>query len=193
MAYVLINYEILRQNRAMAIAAGDSAKMMEQSLRFSYSANVLFSTIVTKEPGLRTRSGCSPIQSEDYLRALREHVGAGQRTEFVFAVLRNAGPGVATGVKAKVTYHVLDSANPNKRYSVTKEGNAQILERDRALALLVYVSLTPTTDDIVELVEAKVSANDFYRQARGEVPQEQLVDRTGHSVEADPSCILTVR
>lgn len=190
--YALLTYEILVQNRAMATAATETTKISERSLRLSYEPKLHFYTLVTKDPKLSKVSGCRPSPTEDYERALREYVASGQQTEFVFAVVRNIGRGIATSLELTANYDVRDTANPNANYRVTKQAAIQYLEADRAVALLVYISKVPTADDRVQLVLARISASDFYREAQGEPPREDLFDPRHHVVDRDSECLLPV-
>lgn len=125
--YALFTYEILLQNQAMAKAAVDSSALMERSLRFSHTANLLYETINTKNP---TFDGIEdhilPIENSDYRRALSEFNEGQEQKEFVFAVVRNKGQGAATNVKIDVTYNIVDSSNPNRESSVRKLASVQI-------------------------------------------------------------------
>lgn len=189
--YALLTYEILIQNQAMARAAIESSRVMEQSLRFSFSPSILMQTLLTKNPKLTDRE-VTAHKNLDYDRFLREHVGSETQTEFVFTTVRNVGRGAATKVKLSVTFRIRDTANPNQTYTVTKEMQLPLLESGQAVAVPVYLSRTPTADDHVELVVARITYGDFYRDALGETPIELEVVRESHSVERDNECILKV-
>jgi hypothetical protein len=47
--YVLLTFEILVENQAMARATKDSSSLMEKSLRFPSSAHLSFRTVGTKD------------------------------------------------------------------------------------------------------------------------------------------------
>ena len=190
--YALTTYEILLQNRAMARSAAESARIMEQQLRFSGSANLFFSTLNTKEPALREK-GYEPFRDDEYRNeALREHAPREQQREYVFAVVRNVGPGTATTVAIDATYRVRDTANPNRTYTRTRVANIQILESNKAIAVFVYVARAPTHDDEVQLVRATVRASDLYRDALGIAAVEKVITPENHEVEIDPECVLRV-
>jgi|SRR5271170_702857 len=55
--YALFTYEILLENQMMARAASDSSTLMERSLRFSHTANLLYQTINTKDPTFTAAAG----------------------------------------------------------------------------------------------------------------------------------------
>jgi hypothetical protein len=190
--YALFTYEILLQNQAMAQAATDSTKVMERSLRFSYAPNLLYTTLNTKDPTLKSRKGFAAINNEDYERALKELAGGGQQMEFVFAVVQNVGRGPATNLRINAQYSVSDTSNPNKNYSIKKDASVQILQPENAIALCIYVSKVPTADDRVELVYAHLRTSDFYRDALGEPAQETKAEPKNHHFESEPGCILRI-
>jgi hypothetical protein len=163
---------------------------MERSLRFSYAPNLLYRTINTKDPTLGSKKGFMAFDNEDYQGALREHSSGGQPKEFVFAVVQNVGRGPATNLVVEAQYDVRDSTNPMKNYSVKREASIPILEPDKAVALCVYVSKVPTSDDRVELISATFAASDFYRDAMREPAQEIKVVPGNHHFESEPGCIV---
>jgi hypothetical protein len=189
--YALITYEILLQNHAMARAATESTRVMERSLRFSYAPNLLFRTLNTKDPKLRTRDGFTPLDTQDYRRAMTEY-NEGQQTEFVFAVVQNVGRGSATNVSVEAKYTILDSSNANRSYSITKQASVQILPSNQAIALCVFVSKVPTGDDRVELISASVTASDYYRDALREPLERIEIDPTTHRAESEPTCVIQI-
>jgi hypothetical protein len=134
--YALLTYEILLQNQAMAQAAVDSTKLTERGLRFSYTPNLLYKTLNTKDPEFRSGKGISPIDNEDYRNALAEQ-STGEH-EFVFAVIENVGHGAATNLKIDVEYKIVDSSNLNKKYVVPKQTSVQILQPGKAVALCIF-------------------------------------------------------
>ena len=78
--YAFFTYAIMRQNKTLAEAAMQSARTMEQSLRFSHAANLLFFTRNTKDPTFQGETSLTPIGTEEYRHVLREHQkGAGQK------------------------------------------------------------------------------------------------------------------
>ena len=191
--YALLTFGILLQNRAMAQAATDSTRVMERSLRFSYSPNLLYMTLSTKDPRFQAREGFAPLDNEDLKRALREYTEGQQQTEFVFAVVHNVGRGSATNLNMDVQYSVWDTSSPNASYSVAKQATVPILESGNAVALYIYVSKVPTGDDRVEMTSATLTASDFYRDALGEPPQKITIDRRHHHTESEPSCVIRLR
>jgi hypothetical protein len=191
--YAALTFEILRQNQAMAEAAVQSTSMMERNLRFSYAANLIFSSVVVKNPNLAGRMGCKIADNEDHRRATREFTGTGQQMEFVFAVVRNVGRGPATKILIETSYRVRDSANPNQTYLVQKSARIPLLESDSEVALTIYISRTPTADDLVQLVEAKTSFSDSYRDALSEPLRTSLVNPEESAVEIAQDCILRVK
>jgi len=136
--YALITYEMLLQNQTMAQAAGDSTKVMERTLRFSYAPNLLYRTLNTKDPTLQTGKGFTPFNNDDYTRALREFNEGGQPKEFVFAIIQNVGRGPATNLTMEAKYNVWDTNNPNKNYSVNRTASMQILEPNNSVAVCIY-------------------------------------------------------
>jgi hypothetical protein len=192
--YALFTYEILLQNQAMAKAAVDSTALTERSLRFSYTENLTFRTVNTKDPLFPKSSyRVTPVDNEDFRRAVDERSGEGQQGEFVFAVVRNVGRGAATDLLIEAEYRVTDSSNINKNVSVTKQAIVQILEPDCAIALCIFVSKVPTRDDKVELVWAATTSSNFYRDALKEHAQKIAVDPDSHHTECEPTCILRLK
>lgn len=188
--YALFTYEILLQNQEMAKAAVDSSKVMERSLRFSHSPNLLYQTINTKDPTFQAKAAfLTPIDNDDYKRARAELTGGGQK-EFVFAVVQNKGQGAATNLNIDTVYNITDSSNPNRNTSVTRKGSSQILEAGKAVALCIFISKVPTADDQVALVSARLTTSDFYRDAINEPAQQIDVDIHKHHVESEPDCVV---
>jgi hypothetical protein len=182
--YALFTYEILLQNQTMAKAALDSSALMERSLRFSHTANLLYETINTKDPTFKSTEGSVvPIENGDYKRALTEFSEGGEQKEFVFAVVKNKGQGAATNVSIEVTYNITDSSSPNRDSSVTKHASVQILEPKKGVALCIFISKVPTPDDRVSLVSARLTAGDFYRDAIKEPLQQINIDPRAHHIE----------
>jgi hypothetical protein len=73
--YALVTYEILLENRTMAKAASDSTKLMERSLRFSHSPNLIYQTVNTKDPTFKGAAGAIvPIDNSDYKLALAQFI-----------------------------------------------------------------------------------------------------------------------
>lgn len=183
--YALLTYE-------MASSTTQSTTIMERSLRFSYAANLLFRTLNTKDPTFKDKAGLRPIDSEEYRRAIREYVEGQSQTEFVFVVVQNLGRGAATNVAVDVRYEVVDGSSANKRYSVERRASEQILRPDEAVALFVFVSKVPTSDDRVKLISARISASDYYRDAVGERPHNLEVNWETHHTESDTGCVIKV-
>ncbi|MFL6314532.1 MAG: hypothetical protein ACJ71W_20700 [Terriglobales bacterium] len=191
--YVLVTYEILLQNQRMAKAAVESSTLMERSVRFSHTPNLLFETINTKDPTFKTNVGSlTPIDNDDYKRALAEFNSGGQQKEFVFAVVKNRGQGAATNLNIEAVYHITDSSNPNRDASVTKKASVQILEPGKAVALCIFISKVPTADDRVLLESAQMTTSDFYRDAISEPAQQVDVDTHKHHVESESGCVVRV-
>jgi hypothetical protein len=191
--YALFTYEMLLQNQAMAKAAVESSTLMERSLRFSHTPNLIYQTFNTKDPTFAAKASfLTPIDNQDYKRALTEFGGGGQQKEFVFAVIQNKGQGAATNLSIDTVYNITDSSNPNRDTSVTKQASVQILEAGKAIALCIFISKVPTADDRVVLVSARLTTSDFYRDAIEEPPQQVDVDVNRHHVELDPACVVRV-
>jgi hypothetical protein len=190
--YALITYEILLRNSDMAKAASESTALMERSLRFSFAPNLLFRTLSTKDPKLQNREGFTPFQNEDYRIAMRQYSEGQQQTEFVFAVVQNVGRGSATNLSIEAQYRIRDSSSANPSYSVTKQASVQILPSDEAIAVYIFVSRVPTTDDRVELISASVTASDYYRDALHEPLLKMNIDRDTHRTESDPTCVIPI-
>jgi|SRR5882672_10335170 len=189
--YALFTFEILLQNQAMAKAAVDSTALTEKSLRFSYTENLTYRTVNTKEPLFRKSSHrVAPVDNEDYRRAVDEQSSEGQQSEFVFAVVRNVGRGAATNLAIEAQYRVTDSSSVNKDITVTKQAVVQILEPDSAVALCIFVSRVPTRDDKVDLVWATMTTSNFYRDALNELPQKIVLDPDSHHTDCEPTCIV---
>jgi len=186
--YALFTYEILLQNQTMAKAALDSAKFMEQSLRFSHSPNLIYKTINTKDPTFK--GNLTPIENDDYSRVLAEFSAGGGQKEFVFAVVSNQGQGAATALNVEAQYRVFDSSNPNRESSVTKRGTVQILEPKRSVALCIFISKLPAPDDRVELVSARLRFGDFYRDAIKEPLQQIDIEHGNHHVDKPVDCVV---
>jgi hypothetical protein len=189
--YALFTFEILIQNQAMAQAAVDSSTFMEQSLRFSHAPNILYKTIDTKDPTFEAKAGAlTPIDNEDYKRAVAEFGGGGQQKEFVFAIVQNKGQGAATGLNIDAVYNVRDSSNPNRDTSVAKQASVQILEPGKAVALCIFISKVPTPGDRVALTSACLTTSDFYRDAISDPPQRIDIDAQKHHVELEAGCVV---
>jgi hypothetical protein len=189
--YALFTYEILVQNQTMAKAALDSSTLMERSLRFSHTPNLLYETINTKDPTFKSTGGSIiPIQNDDYKRALTEFDEGAEQKEFVFAVVKNRGQGAATNVDIESTYNITDSSSPNRESSVTKHASVQLLEPKTGVALCIFISKVPTSDDRVSLASAQLTAGDFYRDAIKEPPQQVSIDPRMHHIEQSTNCVV---
>lgn len=193
MIYALFTYEILLQNQKMAEAASNSSELMERSLRFSHTANLLYETINTKDPTFRSTNGSViPIDNDDYKRALTEFNEGGEQKEFVFAVVKNKGQGAATNISIEAVYSVIESSNPNRDSSITKHATVQILEPKAGAALCIFISKLPAPADRVSLVSAHLTTGDFYRDAIKEPPQQIDIDLRAHHVEQAANCVLRI-
>lgn len=191
--YALVTYEILLENRTMAKAASESTTLMERSLRFSHSPNLLYQTVNTKDPTFKAAAGAIvPVDNSDYRRALAEFNGSGEQKEFVFAVISNKGQGAATNLNVEAVYKITDSSNPNREATVTKEASDQILEPKTGIALCVFISKVPTPDDCVALVSARITAGDFYRDAVKEAPQQIEIKPNQHHFENAANCVVRI-
>jgi hypothetical protein len=191
--YALFTYEILLQNQATAKAATDSANLSERALRFSYTENLIFYTVNTKDPTFEKLKGTiSAIDSEDYQRALNERGDGQQQKEYVFAIVKNIGRGAATKLNLQVEYAITDSSSANRHYNVPKKSTTQVLEPNKAIALHIFSSNVPTPDDRVRLVSAQMTSSNFYRDALGEATQGIAIDVNQHQVECEPTCVVTV-
>lgn len=187
--YALFTYEILLQNQSMAQAAVDSTRLTEQSLRFSYSENLIYQTLNTKDPTFKLRTDTVPIDNADYRRALSEESGE-QQKEFIFAVVKNVGRGAATSLSIEAQYRITDSSNVNREYSVTRKALVQILEPDKAVALCIFFSKVPTRDDQALLTSATITTSNFYRDALKQPAQQTKVDPATHKTESEPACVI---
>lgn len=191
--YALFTYEILVQNQAMAKAALDSSDLMEKSLRFSHTPNLLYKTISTKDPTFASAGhAIVPIDNADYKRAVAEFRGDGTQCEFVFAIISNEGQGAATNLKIEATYRVSDSSNPNRDATLVKHASVQIVAPKTATALCIFISKIPTADDGVTLVTASLSAGDFYRDAIKEAPQKIEIDQRIHHIEREANGVVSL-
>jgi hypothetical protein len=189
--YALFTYEILVQNQKMAKAALDSATYMERSLRFTYTPNLLFRTMNTKDPTFSSLQGTiTPIENADYKRAVAEYTSGNEQKEFVFALVENKGQGMATKLDIEATYDITDSSSPNRESSVTKRTSVQILEPNKGIALCIFISKIPTPDDQVTLVSARLISSDFYRDGIGEPLRELVIDKKAHHVELASNCVV---
>ena len=191
--YALFTYELVIQNQTMAKAALDSSELMERSLRFSHTANLLYETINTKDPTFKSAGGSVvPYENDDYRRALAEFGGGAEQKEFVFAIVKNKGQGPATNLTIEVVYNITDSSNPNRESTVSKHASIQILEPQIAVALCIFISKVPTQDDRVSLASARIISGDFYRDAIQEAPLQIDLDLRKHHVERDPGCVVRI-
>lgn len=160
--YALLTYEMLLQNQAMAQAAVDATKLTERGLRFSYTQNLVYRTLNTKDPFFRSTPGITAVDNADYRRAIANYDDAqAQQTEFVFAVVKNVGRGAATNLNMEAEYDITDSSSVAKEYSVAKNASVQILEPDMGVALCIFFSKIPTRDDRVSLVSAIIYDQQF--------------------------------
>lgn len=190
--YALITYEILVMNERTAGAAKASASAMEQSLRFSNTANLVFLTQSTKDPLFTEKPEVVVLRNEDYERALEEHQkGVGEK-EYVFAMLENIGRGPATTLEFEVTYKVNESQNPNNTYELKRKGRAPVLGAGKTLAVVVYVSQSPDPQDHVALEAAEYKASDLYRDALSEPRVTKSVKPSGHTVEKGAHCVIAL-
>lgn len=137
-----------------------------------------------------TANYLTPIDNDDYKRALAEFGGGGQQKEFVFAVVQNKGQGAATNLNIDAVYNITDSSNPNRDTIVTRQAAVQILEPGKAVALCIFISKVPTTNDRVVLASARLTTSDFYRDAVKEPLQQIDVDTLKHHIEAAPGCVV---
>jgi hypothetical protein len=192
--YALFTYEILVQNQTMADAALESSKLMEKSLRFSLTPNLLFKTINTKDPTFEADDGSiAPFQNEDYKRALAQYKeGEQQQGEYVFAVVSNKGQGAATNLNFEAIYNTIDSSNLNRANTVRKHEVVQILEPKTAIAICVFISKIPAPGDGVGLVSAKLVASDFYLDAIKEPPQTFEIRPANHHCESEPNSVVSL-
>lgn len=183
--YALLTYEILLQNQATATAALESSALMEKSLRFSHTANLLFETISTKDPTFDWSEGSIvPIDNDDYQRACAEYSAGGeQQKEYVFAVVTNKGQGTAINVVIEVEYQITDNSNPIRQTIVPRRASVQTLEAGRGRAICIFISRVPTPGDEVLLRSARLTAGDFYREAIKEAPQQVAIEPAVHQVQ----------
>lgn len=188
--YALFTYEILLQNQSMAKAAADSTGLMERSLRFSYTQNLLYRTLNTKDPRFQSTVDIEPVDNPDYRRALAEQGNEQQQTEFVFAIVKNVGRGAATDLKIEAQYRITDSSSANKEYSVTKKASVQILEPNKAVALCIFFSKVPTRDDQVALISAMITTSNYYRDALNEPAQLIKIGPNDHHVDCEQTCVV---
>lgn len=188
--YALFTYEILLQNQAMARAAVKSTELTERGLRFSYTPNLQYRTLNTKDPLFLSNKDITPVDNEDYRRAIAEQGDKPQQREFVFAVVKNVGHGPATNLKVEAQYKITDSSNVNKESVVTKKASVQVLEADKATALFIFFSRVPTSDDRVILVSATITTSNFYRDALKETPEQIKVDVGNHHVDSEATCLV---
>jgi hypothetical protein len=190
--YALFTYEILLQNQAMARAATDSTRVMQQTLRFSYAPNLIFRTINTKDPTFKELENCTPVNNEDYQRALTEYGEGGQQKEFIFAIIENVGRGAATSLTVDTTYNVTDNSSPAKNYSVNRIAQLALLLPDRAVGLCICVSKVPTNGDRVQIVSATMTTSDYYLDALGQAPHTTEVKPEKHYVELEKGSVVQV-
>jgi hypothetical protein len=188
--YVLVTYEILLQNQAMAKAALDSTTLTERGLRFSYTPNLLYQTLDTKDPTFQKKKDIIPVPNDDYRAALAEYSTDQQQKEFIFAIVKNVGRGIATNLKIVAQYDIVDNSSVAKKYSVTRDASIQMLEPDHAIALMIFFSKVPTRDDYVRLVAATLATSDFYRDALGEPVQEIVIESGNHHADREPDCLI---
>lgn len=192
--YACITFEILLRNQAMAQAASDSAVLMERGLRFSHAADLHFRTIITKDPTLQNRTGCTPIKNEEYQNAVRLVQGNAQQQqiEFVFSLVQNVGQGPATNLKISAEYSVHDTSNAITHLNVSKVADVQLLEPDKSVGLLVYVFRIPTANDKAEIVQATVQSSDAYRDAIGDPATTDKISPEDHHIDPDAECVARV-
>jgi hypothetical protein len=189
--YALFTYEIMIQNRTMAEAALKSTTLMERSLRFSHTANLLYETVNTKDPTFKSNGDpVTPIDNDDYRRALAAFNEGGDQKEFVFAVVNNKGRGAATNLRIEAVYNITDSSNPNREATVTKRASIQALEPKAGVALCIFISTVPAPDDRVALVSASLRAGDFYRDSVNEPAQQIDIAPQTHHIEQAANCLV---
>jgi hypothetical protein len=188
--YAVLTFEIVLQNQKMTKAASESASVMERSLRFSYAPNLIFVTLVTKDPTLVSENNFTPYKNADYSRACKDLPEGEHEMEFVFAVVRNVGKGPATKVQLKAQYDVKEKTNPNYNFTVAREASAALVEPDNAIALIIHVASSPSEGDGVQLSSAALSCGDFYRDALGEPPQKLTFTGANNTVKVNDRCKL---
>jgi hypothetical protein len=190
--YALLTFGILLENRAMAKTATESTQVMERGVRFSYAPNLMFQTIITKDPKFTGKKEITPFNSEDYQAALREYSEGQDQTEFVFAIVKNVGRGAATQLEINCEYTVRDSSNANRNLSVRRKSSIQLLEPEKSVAISIYVSKVPTGDDRVQIVSASLSMSDFYRDALQEKLQHITINPEAHHTEPESGCVVKI-
>jgi hypothetical protein len=186
--YASLTFEILLRNQYMAQAAGESAKLMEQGLRFSHASNLLYRTIITKDPTLKSWDGCTPVANEDYKNALKFIEGMEGQSEFVFCIVKNVGHGAATNLRISTQYTIHDTSNAMARLDVPKVADIQLLEPSKSIALLIYLFKVPTADDTAEIVQAILRSSDTYRDAIHELPLTINITRDNHQSQLESGC-----
>jgi hypothetical protein len=189
--YALFTYEILLQNQTMAEAALESARLTERSLRFSHSGNLTFATRSTRGVQIEAELiGVSAVKNKDYERAVAMAAEGGDQTEFVYAIIENKGKGTATNVSVEAEYRIVDSSNPNGESVLTKHAAIPLVEPSYGFALCIFMARTPTPNDSVILIRAKITSSDFYREAISEpVLTIAILPETHHTDQASSGVI----
>lgn len=190
--YALLTYEILLENQAMAKATKESSSLMERSLRFAHSPNLLYETINVTDPNFQPTASVVPVENDDYARALATYKASGDRKEFVFAVIKNKGQGAATNLNIEAEYYIIDSSSANREATVAKQASIQVLEPGQGVALCIFISKVPTPGDQVSLRSATLTSSDFYRDAINEAPQTIRIDTKKHHIDLEAGCVVRV-
>jgi len=189
--YALFTYEILLENQTMANAALESAKLTERSLRFSHSGNLTFATRSTRVAQIETElTNVYPIKNKDFERAVAMAAEGGEQTEFVYAIIENKGKGAATNVRVEAEYKILDSSNPNGESVLLKHAVIPLIEPSLGIALCVFMAKTPTPNDSVSLIKAKITSSDFYREAISEPVLVNIVLPERHHTDQASSGVI---
>jgi hypothetical protein len=189
--YALFTYEILVENQKTAKAALDSSAVMERSLRFSQTPNLVYSTVNTKDPTFKSLGGSiTPVENEDYKIALGEVVEGAEQREFVFAMVRNVGQGSAKNIRVQAVYEITDHSNLTRVATVTKTASVGLIEPKDGVALCIFISKVPTPGDGVRFISASLELTDFYREALGEKPHVVHIRPEQHNIEPSANRVV---
>lgn len=192
--YALFTYEILIENQKTSKAALDSSAVMERSLRFSQTPNLVYSTLNTKDPTFKSggEDSIDPIENDDYKIASEELREGGEQKEFVFAIVRNVGQGSAKNIRIRAVYEITDHSNLTRVATVTKTATVGLIEPKDGVALSIFISKVPTPGDGVRFVSATLELTDFYREALGEPPHTVQIVPGQHNIEPSANRVVSL-
>ena len=171
--------------------ARKTSEIMKETLKFSNMANINFFSIITDNPNISSNIEIT----DEYKNAKKNYESSPTDNEFVFAVIKNTGRGVAEDISLKAKY-CIEELNKGPR-EVTREIVLNILEPQISYAVLIncYNSIVP--NDSIKFISAQIEYSDLYKKANREKPSLKTITPShGAFIEGFPDHkvrILVVR